>query len=34
MDKIIDNDPLTDYRVMGSRYEYKDLIHELNEKLK
>ena len=34
MDKIIDNDPLTDYRVMGSRYEYKDLVPELNEKLK
>ena len=34
MDKIIDNDPLTDYRVMGSRYDYQDLIQELNEKLK
>lgn len=34
MEKIIDSDPLTDYRVMGSRYDYKDLVNELNEKLR
>ena len=34
MEHILDSDPLTDMRVMGNRYQYKDLVDELNEKIK
>ncbi|MGM9798840.1 MAG: hypothetical protein ACI3ZY_14925 [Parabacteroides sp.] len=34
MEHILDSDPLTDMRFMGNRYQYKDLVDELNEKIK
>ena len=34
MEHILDSDPLTDMRFMGNRYQYKDLVDELNAKIK
>ena len=34
MEHILDSDPLTDMRFMGNRYQYKELVDELNEKIK
>ena len=34
MNHILDSDPLTDMRMMGNRYQYKDLVDELNAKIK
>lgn len=34
MEKIIDKDPLVKIHHCGTRYEYKDLIKELNEKIR
>ena len=34
MEHILDSDPLTDMRFMGNRYQYTDLVDELNEQIK
>ena len=34
MEHILDSDPLTDMRMMGNRYQYKELVDELNAKIK
>ena len=34
MEHILDSDPLTDLWQMGNRYQYKDLVDELNAKIK
>ena len=34
MEQILDSDPLTDMRFMGNRYQYTDLVDELNEQIK
>lgn len=34
LEKVIDKHPLTEYHVCGSRYQYKDLVNELNEQIR
>lgn len=34
MQHILDSDPLTDMRFMGNRYVYKDIVEELNMKIR